>query len=234
MYYSSTAFYRRLNQVYMSETIKTEFSNTIQNFIKYSNNFTKNNIPKSLRLILSGEDGIGKITLIDAIATEFDCGIIHFMLNNYTEHNIYSFFEYINKLCPNNIIIFDNINIDMMKTCNITIYNLLSELIIKNDKSNIFIFTFNNLTTIDQDFSRQFHIHHHYHMDTNINYIMNFIKDNLHQWSEYETDSDKLNDIKNKIIRINHKITPGYIIPYLLFTEDFEKSLERFFRVIRN
>ena len=63
---------------------------------------------------------------------------------------------------------------------------------------------------------------------------MNFIKDNLHQWSEDETDSEKLDEIKNKIIRINHKITPGYIIPYLLFNEDFEKSLDRFFRVIRN
>jgi GTPase SAR1 family protein len=234
MYYSGTAFYRKLNQVYMSETVKTEFSDTIQNFIKYSNNFTKNNIPKSLRLILSGEDGIGKTTLIEAIATEFDCGIIHFMLNNYSERNIHSFFDYINKLRPNNIIIIDNINIDMIKTCNITIYNLLSELIIKNDKSNIFIFTFNQLNLIDQDFSVKYHIHHHYHMDTNINYIMNFIKDNLYQWSEYEIDSEKLGEVKNKIIRINHKITPGYIIPYLLFNEDFEKSLERFFRVIRN
>jgi hypothetical protein len=127
-----------------------------------------------------------------------------------------------------------NIDFNAVETYNKHLYDLLAELIIKNDKKNIFIFTFNQLNNIPVIFTTTYHIHHHYHMDTNISILMNFIKDNLNQWSEDELDLNKLNEIKNKIIRINHKITPGYIIPYLLFNEDFEKSLARFFRVIRN
>jgi hypothetical protein len=55
------------------------------------------------------------------------------------------------------------------------------------------------------------------------------------QYQDYIlVEQKKLDDIKNKFLQINHKITPGYIIPYLVFNEDFEKSLERFFRVIKN
>ena len=234
MFHQTNPFYRKLQQIYMSDTVKKEITTIIHDFIKYSDNFSQNNIPRSLRLILSGEEGIGKTTLLEAIATEYDYSIIHFPKNNYSEKMIHSFFSNINKLSMNNMIVFDNIDFNAIETYNKHLYELLAELIIKNDKKNIFIFTFNHLNNIPVIFTTSYHIHHHYHMDTNISILMNFIKDNLNQWSEDELDLNKLNEIKNKIIRINHKITPGYIIPYLLFNEDFEKSLARFFRVIRN
>jgi len=62
---------------------------------------------------------------------------------------------------------------------------------------------------------------------------MNMIIDKLQLYNNEELNLDKVKDIKNKFLRINHKITPGYIIPYLLFNEDFEKSLDRFFQIIQ-
>jgi hypothetical protein len=183
---------------------------------------------------LSGEEGIGKTTLIEAIATEFDCCVIHFPINHFSDKMIYSFFKTINNLSTTNIIVFDNFNFELIKKYNSNLYNLLSEFIIKNDKKNIFIFTFNELNNIPYTFSSNYHIHYHYHMDAHINNILNFVKDNLNEWSENELDYSKLEDIKNKFLILNHKITPGYIIPYLILNEDFKKSLDRFFRVIKN
>jgi DNA polymerase III delta prime subunit len=234
MIHQNNAFYRPLKKVYMSETIKKEFTTIIQDFIKYSDNFKEKNVPRSLRLILSGEEGIGKTTLIEAAATEFDCSIIHFPINHFSEKMIYEFFKYINNLSSNNIIVFDNINFESIKNYNNSVYDLLSEFIVKNDKKNIFIFTFNELNNIPFTFTSNYHIHHHYHMDAHINNILNFVKDNLNEWSENELDYSKLENIKNKFLLLNHKITPGYIIPYLILNEDFKKSLDRFFRVIKN
>jgi len=235
MYHKSNPFYRKLKDVYMSDKIKNEFSTTMNDFIKYSINFNKHNIPKSLRFILSGIDGIGKTTFIEAIASEFDYGLIHFPKNNYNEKMIHIFFKDINNYIKSkNIIMFDLIDFQSLYTYNKQLCVLLSELIIKNNKNNIFIFTFNDINSIPVTFSSEFHIHHHYHMDTNINYIMNMIKNNLTQLSDDEITSDYLNEIKNNLLKLNHKITPGYIIPYLAFNENYQKSLDRFFRVIKN
>jgi DNA polymerase III delta prime subunit len=102
----------------MSFTIKKELATTIYDFIKYSKNNKYKNPVNSLRLILSGVEGIGKTTLIEAIATEFDCGLIHFPKNNYSEKMIHSFFQDINKLSENNIIIFNNIDFSSLLTYN--------------------------------------------------------------------------------------------------------------------
>jgi len=229
IYNQSNTFYRRLNQIYMSDTIKKEFATTIYNFIKHSKNVKNPNTVNSLRLILSGIEGIGKTTLIEAVASEFDCGIIHFPKNNYSEKMVHTFFNDINNLSNNNIIIFNNINFDSILSYNKHLYELLGELIVKNKNNNIFIFTFTDINTIPFTFTSNYHIHHHYHMETNINNLMNMIKDNIDELSE-----NKLDEIKNKFLQINHKITPGYIIPYLIFNEDFQKSLEQFFRIIKN
>jgi len=232
MYHQSNPFYRKLSSVYMSNSVKNEFYTTVTDFIKHSNIFDENNVPKSLRLILSGKECIGKTTLIEAIATEIDYGLIHFPKNNYSEKMIHAFFKDLNKnLSPNNIIVFNDINFDSIYEHNKQLYDLLSELIIKNNKNNIFVFIFNDLKSIPIIFSTNFHIHHHYHMDTNINYIMDIINDNI---SNNEFKEIKLNIIKNNFLQINHKITPGYIIPYLMFNEDFGKSLDRFFKIIKN
>jgi nucleoid DNA-binding protein len=227
-YHQINPFYRKLTSVYMSKTIKKQLYTTITDFIKHSKVFDENNIPKSLRLILSGKEGIGKTTLIEAIATEVDYSLIHFPKNNYSEKMIHVFFKELNNnLHSNNIIIFDNINFSSIYEYNPQLYDLISELIIKNNKNNIFIFIFNELKSVPYVFTTNFHIHHHYHMDTNINYIMEMIQDNINNES-------KLNIIRNNFLQLNHKITPGYIIPYLMFNEDFEKSLDRFFKIIKN
>jgi len=235
MYHKSNPFYRKLSDVYMSDTIKKEFVNTVNDFIKYSKNFTQHNVPRSLRFILSGIEGIGKTTFIEAIASEFDYSLIHFPKNNYNEKMIHIFFKDLNTyLNKNNIIMFDLIDFYAIQNYNKQLYELLSELVIKNDRNNIFIFTFNEINSIPVTFSSNFHIHHHYHMDTNINYVMNMIKNNLTNLSEGEITPDYLNEIKNNFLKLNHKITPGYIIPYLSFNENYQKSLDRFFRVIKN
>jgi hypothetical protein len=66
-------------------------------------------------------------------------------------------------------------------------------------------------------------------MDTNIDYVLNYIQDNL-----TDCDTEMLNEIKNNFLQINPKIIPGNIIPYLIFNEDLQKSLDRFFRLIKN
>lgn len=232
-YHQTNAFYRKLDSVYMSNTIKRELFKTITDFIKHSNIFEENNIPKSLRFIISGKEGIGKTTLIEALATEIDYGLIHFPKNNYSEKMIHAFFNDVNNLLPhNNIVVFDNINFNLISEYNKELYDLLAELIIKNNKNNIFIFIFNELKTIPYIFSNNFHIHHHYHMDSSINYVMDMIDDNLDTSDEYK--EIKLKQIKNNFLQLNHKITPGYIIPYLMFNEDFGKSLDRFFKIIKN
>lgn len=233
MYHQANSFCRKLDSVYMSKTIKKDIFTTITDFIKHSKIFDENNLPKSLRLILSGKECIGKTTLIEALATESDYSLIHFPKNNYSEKMIHAFFNDINKnLSPNNIIVFDNINFNSIYEFNNQLYDLLCELIIKNNRNNIFIFVFNDLKSIPHIFSTNFHIHHHYHMDTNINYIMDIINDNLDESDEFR--EAKLKIIRNNFLQLNHKITPGYIIPYLMFNEDFGKSLDRFFKIIKN
>ena len=93
---------------------------------------------------------------------------------------IHAFFKELNNnLHSNNIIVFDNINFSSIYEYNPQLYDLISELIIKNNKNNIFIFIFNELKSVPYVFTTNFHIHHHYHMDTNINYIMEMIQDNI-------------------------------------------------------
>ena len=62
-------------------------------------------------------------------------------------------------------------------------------------------------------------------MDVHINYVMDMI-------SKYVQDTNELNNIKNKLLKLNHKITPGFMIPYLMFNNNFQKSLDRFFKII--
>ena len=227
LYHESGAFHRYLKSVYMSNTIKTDLVTTVNNFIKHSNYFKDNNVPRSLRLMISGKEGIGKGTFIEAIATEFDYCLIHFPKNNYSEKMIHSFFINLNSTISNNIVVFDNINFNSINKTNPQLYALLADLIINNDKNNIFVFTFNDLSSIPPTFSSNYHIHHHYHMDVNIEYIMAMVNDNI-------KDKTYLEEIKQNFLQLNHKITPGYIIPYLLFNEDFGKSLDRFFKIIKN
>ena len=229
IYHESNPFYKELKSVYMSETMKKEIINTIGDFIKHQNK------PRSLRIIISGKEGIGKTTLIEALATHFEYSIIHFPQNNYTEEMIFNFFKSVNKTI-NNIIVFDNIVFESMLKYNKELYIILSQLIIRNDNNNIFIFTFTDLELIPYSFDTNFHIHYHYRMDTNINYVMKLISDNINKYTD-QTDNEitfKYDTIKNKFLRLNHKITPGYIIPYLVFNEDFEKSLERFLKITNN
>jgi hypothetical protein len=50
---------------------------------------------------------------------------------------------------------------------------------------------------------------------------------------KYIDNKNKIIEIKNNFLQINHKLTPGIIIPYLMFNEDFQKSLDRFFKIIK-
>ena len=63
-------------------------------------------------------------------------------------------------------------------------------------------------------------------METHINHIMRMV-------GKYIENENKLIEIKNNFLKINHKLTPGIIIPYLMFNEDFQKSLDRFFKIIK-
>jgi hypothetical protein len=228
IYNQSNPFYHNLNQVYVSNTIKKELSTLITNYIKYSKNIKNKYKIKSLRLILTGPNGIGKTTLIEALAVEFDCGLIHFPKNNYTEKMIHTFFNDINNLSENNIIIFNNIDFNSLLIENNQLYDLFAKLIIKNSNYNIFIFTFTDISNIPYTFTTDYHIHNHYHLNPNINNIINLIKDNVEGYPE-----NKLEEIKNKLLQLNHKITPGHILPYLLINDDFEKSLNLFLNLIK-
>jgi len=63
-------------------------------------------------------------------------------------------------------------------------------------------------------------------MDIHINHIIRMI-------GKYIDNKNKIIEIKNNFLQINHKLTPGIIIPYLMFNEDFQKSLDRFFKIIK-
>jgi hypothetical protein len=225
-YYQKNPFFRPFESVYMSDTVKNEIFKTIDNFTNNSSLSNNNNLPRSLRIIISGKEGIGKTTLVEAISTFFNYGIIHFPKNNYSEKMIHEFFNDINCLPMNNIILFNNINFNIINKKNKQLYNLLCSFVNKNDKNNIFIFTFNNLDDIFESFSSNFRIHNHYYMDVHINHIMKLV-------GQYINDVNKLIEIKHKFLLLNHKLTPGYIIPYLSFNENFEKSLDRFFKIIK-
>lgn len=227
VYYKSLPFKRTFENVYMDNTLKNDMVNTIGEYLEYSDMFTKNNVPRSLRFIISGKEGIGKTTLIEAITSEFQYGLIHFPTSNCSENMVYHFFNDIDIKFPERVIVlFNNIDFNEMYNKNKSVYNLISDFVIKNNKNNLFIFTFNELSSIPEKFSENFHIHHHYHMDVHINYVMNMI-------SKYVQDINELNNIKNNLLKLNHKITPGFIIPYLMFNNNFQKSLDRFFKIIQ-
>jgi hypothetical protein len=226
-YYKSLPFKRTFENVYMDNTLKCDMVNTIQDYLDHSEMFTKNNVPRSLRFILSGKEGIGKTTLIEAITTEFQYGLIHFPTNTYTESMVYHFFHDIEMKFPERVIVlFNNIDFNEMYNKHRSVYNLISDFVIKNNKNHLFIFTFKELSSIPGKFSENFHIHHHYHMDVHIDYVMTMI-------NKYVQDADELNNIKNNLLKLNHKIMPGFIIPYLMFNNDFQKSLDRFFKIIQ-
>ena len=220
-------FYRSYESVYMSDSVKNDIFQLIDDHLKSNKLYEKYNYPKSIRLIISGKESIGKTTLIESIATYFNLGIIHFPKNYYSEKMIHLFFQDMNNTFnSNNIILFDNIDFDTIYSKNNQIYNLLTNLITKYNKNNIFIFTFNNLELILPEFNINFNINKHYHMDTHINHIMRMV-------GKYIKNENKLIEIKNNFLKINHKLTPGIIIPYLMFNEDFQKSLDRFFKIIK-
>lgn len=220
-------FYRSYESVYMSDSVKNDIFQTIDGYLKF-NKLKANKIPyQSIRLIISGKESIGKTTLIEAIATYFNLGLIHFPKNYYSEKMIHTFFQDMNhEFNGNNIILFDNIDFVTIYKKNIQIYNLLTYLITKHYKNNIFIFTFNNLESILPEFNINFNINKHFHMETHINHIMRMI-------GKYIKNENKLIEIKNNFLKINHKLTPGIIISYLMFNEDFQKSLDRFFKIIK-
>ena len=225
-YYKSLPFKRTIENVYMDDALKVDFFNTISDYQTYSDMFTKNNVPRSLRFIISGKEGIGKTTLIEAITSEFQYGLIHFPTSNYSENMVYNFFHDIDMKFPERVIVlFNNIDFNEMYNKNKSVYNLISDFVIKNNKNHLFIFTFNELSSIPEKFAENFHIHHHYHMEVHINYVMDMI-------SKYVQDTNELNNIKNNLLKLNHKITPGFMIPYLMFNNDFQKSLDRFFKII--
>jgi predicted AAA+ superfamily ATPase len=225
-YYKSLPFKRTFDNVYMDETLKYDMVNTINDYLNHSEVFTKNNVPRSLRFIISGKEGIGKTTLIEAITSEYQYGLIHFPTSNYSENMVYHFFHDIDMKFPERVIVlFNNIDFNEMYNKNKSVYNLISDFVIKNNKNHLFIFTFNELSSIPENFSENFHIHHHYHMEVHINYVMEMI-------NKYVQDTNKLDNIKNALLKLNHKITPGFMIPYLMFNNDFQKSLDRFFKII--
>jgi hypothetical protein len=137
------------------------------------------------------------------------------------------FFHEFNTLYDgNNIIVFDNIDFNTIYMQNKNMYTLLCNHIININKKNIFIFTSNNIGSIHPDFYNNFNINKHYHMEIHINHIMRMI-------NKYITDVNKLKEYKNNLLQINHKVTPGCIIPYLILNQDFQKSLDRFFKIIK-
>ena len=225
-YYKSLPFKRTFDNVYMDSTLKNKMIDTIEDYHVHSETFDKNNVPRSHRFILSGKEGIGKSTLIEAITTEYQYGLIHFPTSNYCEDMVYRFFHDIEMKFPECVIVFfNNIDFNEMYNKNKNVYNLISDFVTKSNKNHLFIFTFNELSNIPDKFAENFHIHHHYHMDIHVDYVMEMI-------GKYVQDLKQLDNIKNNILKTNHKITPGFIIPYLMFNNDFQKSLDKFFKLI--
>jgi thymidylate kinase len=223
-YNKSNKFRRTFNKIYMNYSLKKEITNTIDAFNDHSNNFTINNIPRSLRLVFTGQNGIGKTTLIETIASEYNYGLINFPRDNYSESMIHKFFKDINTIFPERVIVFFNkIDFKDLYATNKRLYNLIAEFVIKTDRDNLFIFTFNNLDDIPPEFNTTYHVHQQYMMEVHINNIMDMISDNID-----DDDDIELSKIKNKLLSYNHKLTPGYIIPYLMFNNNFQKSLDQF------
>lgn len=221
-YHKSNKFRRTINKIYMNHSLKKEIVTTIDAFNDHSNNFTINNIPRSLRLVFTGKEGIGKTTLIETIASEYNYGLINFPCDNYSESMIHKFFKDLNTIFPERVIVlFNKIDFKDLYKTNKHLYNLIAEFVIKTDRDNLFIFTFNNLDDIPMEFNTTYHVHQQYMMEVHINNIMDMISDNIE-------DEVELSKIKNKLLSFNHKLTPGYIIPYLMFNDDFQKSLDQF------
>jgi len=221
-YHKNNKFRRTFNKLYMNYSLKKEIITTIDAFNDHSHNFIINNIPRSLRLVFTGKEGIGKTTLIETIASEYNYGLINFPHDNYSESTIHKFFKDINTIFPERVIVFFNkIDFKDLYKTNKHLYNLIADFVIKTDRDNLFIFTFNNLDDIPLEFNTKYHVHHQYMMEVHIDNIMDMISDNIE-------DEVELSKIKNKLLSYNHKLTPGYIIPYLMFNDDFQKSLDQF------
>ena len=227
MYHQQHPFYRTYESLYMSDVLKDDIFTTVERFKNNINSSNENKMIHSLRFVISGKEGIGKTTLVETIAMRFNYRIINFPKNNYSEKMIHMFFKDMNHNFPkNNIVLFDNIDFTSIHQKNNHLYDLISEFVVKNKNHTIFIFTFNTISDIIPLFTQNFNIHKHYYMDAHINYIMKMISSQIN-------DPIKLTYIKNNFLRINHKLTPGYIIPYLSFNKDFQKSLDRFFKIIK-
>ena len=89
-------FIRSYESVYMSDSLKNNIFQSIDDHLKLNKLNKKLNYPKSLRLIISGKESIGKTTLIESIASYFNLGLIHFPKNYYSEKMIHIFFQDIN------------------------------------------------------------------------------------------------------------------------------------------
>jgi len=221
-YHKNNKFRRTFNKIYMNYSLKKEIVDTIDAFNDHSHKFTINNIPRSLRLVFTGKEGIGKTTLIETIASEYNYGLINFPRDNYSESMIHKFFKDLNTIFPERVIVlFNKIDFKDLYRTNKHLYNLIAEFVIKTDRDNLFIFTFNSLDDIPQEFNTTYHVHQQYLMEVHINNIMDMISDNIE-------DEVELSKIKNKLLSYNHKLTPGHIIPYLMFNDDFQKSLDQF------
>ena len=225
-YHKNNKFKRTFNKIYMNYSLKKDIVDTIDAFNNHSHNFTINNVPRSLRLVFSGKEGIGKTTLIETIASEYNYGLINFPRDNYSESMIHKFFKDINTIFPERVIVlFNKIDFKHLYKTNKHLYNLIAEFVIKTDRDNLFVFTFNNLDDIPLEFCTTYHIHQQYIMEVHINNIIDMISDYLE-----DEDETELKNIKDKFLSNNlHKLTPGHIIPYLMFNDNFQKSLDQFF-----
>jgi hypothetical protein len=155
IYHKNKPFYQKLN---------------LDEFRVLTINFDKNYKNGSLKFILSGNDTKTKYEIIEGIASEFDYGIIHFPINNYSELSIKLFFNKINQnFTPRNIIVFEEINFNSLYEYNKEIYDLLLHLVIENYKNNIFIFNFLD-SKIPRSFLTNFLINNHYNINKQIIY----------------------------------------------------------------
>jgi thymidylate kinase len=223
-YHKNNKFKRTFNKLYMNHALKKDIVDTIDAFNSHSHNFTINNVPRSLRLVFTGKEGIGKTTLIETIASEYNYGLINFPRDNYSESMIHKFFKDINTIFPERVIVlFNKIDFKHLYKTNKHLYNLIAEFVIKTDRDNLFVFTFNDLADIPLEFCTTYHVHQQYIMEVHINNIIDMI-------SDYIEDEVELKNIKDKFLSGNlHKLTPGHIIPYLMFNDNFQKSLDQFF-----
>jgi hypothetical protein len=150
IYHKNKPFYQKLN---------------LDKFRIFVMNFDKNYKSGSLRFILSGNDIITKNEIIEGISSEFDYGIIHFPVNNYSKLTIKLFFNQLNKnFSPRNIILFNEININSLYEYNRDAFDLLLNLVIENDKNNIFIFIFSD-SNIPCSFLSKCLSHTHYNLN---------------------------------------------------------------------